>query len=437
MKKILSLILCFCVVMSLFTFVSISANAADGDYEYSLLSDGTVQIIKYNGSEASLVIPSKLNNCTVTSIGDSAFANISSIKSITIPDTVTHIGYSAFAYTGFYNTEANWENSVLYIGKFVIDTKNTIAKNYTVKAGTAVIADQAFSSSPIETITIPDSIITIGMQAFRYCNSLKKVTIPEKVTFIGKNAFDFCRVLTEINVVANNKAFCDVDGVLFNKDKTELIKFPEGSEKTSYTVPHSVKTIDGEALYLAGKLKSVKLSSNVSTINKFSTDSLAFKDTVTLFVEKGSLAESYARVNNLKYQNWVATDHKVVVKNKKNATCFAKGRTGDKVCSECGFVIEKSKVTDKSKLTASAFSAKGAKGILTVKYKKVAGANGYQVKYKAGKKTVTKTYNSAKGAKKVFKNLKKGNYTVQLRAFAKQGKKNVYSNWAKRTVKVK
>lgn len=437
MKKFISLVLSFCVVMSLFTFVSISANAA-GDYAYSQLDDGTIQIDGYSGSDSALVIPSKIEERTVTSIGNSAFANKSSIKSVTIPDTVTHIGVSAFSYSAYYNDKSNWESGVLYIGKFLIDTKSSdIAKDYTVKDGTTVIADQAFSYTKIETVSLPKTLVTVGTQAFRYCSSLKNVTIPEKVTFIGKNVFDSCKVLTEIKVDANNKAYCDVDGVLFNKAKTELIKFPEGSEKTTYTVPHSVKTIDGEALYLSSKLESVKLSSNVSTINKYSSDAAGFKEGVTLFVEKGSYAESYARVNNLKYQNWVATDHKVVVKNQKNATCFAKGYTGDKVCSECGYVLEKGKNIAKLKLTAAAFTAKGNKGKLTVTYKKVTGAKGYQVRYKIGKKTVTKTYNKAKGAKKIIKNLKKGKYTVQLRAFTKQGKNKVYSNWAKRTVKVK
>lgn len=129
--------------------------------------------------------------------------------------------------------------------------------------------------------------------------------------------------------------------------------------------------------------------------------------------------------------------HSIVTKNAKKATCFATGYTGDKVCKVCGNITEKGKKIAKLKLKTPVVSISGGKRKITVKYKKVSGSSGYQIKYKIGKKTVTKTYNSSKAATKVFKKLKAGKYTVQICSFVKQGKKVVYSNWIKKTVKVK
>lgn len=456
------------------------------------------------------------------------------MNKITLSDNVTSIALGAFTDTGYYKNESNWDNGVLYIGKYLIEANSGIPNNYEIKAGTRVIAEGAFSGNDslksvtipngvitidreafnhcvnIEKITLPDSVQNIGVRAFTYNTKLneinipnavtkigynfisgtayynnkenwendslyidnclikvkaaktetfeikegtrviadeafygidfvKKITVPKSVTSIGIAPFVYCENLAEIKVDAENKAYCDINGVLYNKNKTELIDYPNGRTETSYTLPHSVKKLGDFAFYFKEYFE-VKLSNNVTSIVGMQ-DAMyfppSFNDTVTLYVEKGSYAENFAKFYNLEYKNWVSPEHKYVIKNKKAATCFAKGYTGDKACSECGYIIEKGKDIAKLKLNTSAFTAKGTKRKLTVSYKKVAGAKGYQVKYKIGKKTVTKTYNSAKAAKKVFKNLKKGKYTVQFRAFTKQGKSKIYSNWTKRTVKVK
>ncbi len=130
--------------------------------------------------------------------------------------------------------------------------------------------------------------------------------------------------------------------------------------------------------------------------------------------------------------------HTPKVVNKKSATYFANGYTGDNICSTCNTVLSKGKTIAKLKLKTPTVKLTGGKQKLTVKYTNVTGATGFQVKYKIGKKTVTKTYSTKKSATKAIKKLAKGTYKVQVRAFVKSGTKTAYSAWTKvAKVKVK
>lgn len=133
-------------------------------------------------------------------------------------------------------------------------------------------------------------------------------------------------------------------------------------------------------------------------------------------------------------------EHSVtVIKNKKTATYFEKGYTGDKICKDCGATVSKGKTVALLTLNAPKVSVSAGKAYLKVTYKKATGAKGYQVKYIIGKKTVVKTYKSSKAAVKKYTKLKKGTYKVYVRSFViKKGYTTVYSNWSKvKTAKVK
>ena len=138
---------------------------------------------------------------SATSIGGGAFASCSALTSITIPDSVTSIGRDAFFGTAYYNDEQNWENSVLYIGKYLIEASRDLSGNYTIKGGTVLIADGAVAGCfDLTSVTIPDSVTSIGEDAFYWCKNLTNVTIPNSVTSIGSGAFAYCESLTSITI---------------------------------------------------------------------------------------------------------------------------------------------------------------------------------------------------------------------------------------------
>ena len=145
---------------------------------------------------------------SVTSIGWIAFEDCTGLTSVTIPDSVTSIGGDAFYTTGYYNNESNWENDVLYIGNYLIEAKNSISGSYVIKSGTVCIVRVAFSGcTGLTSVTIPDSVTSIGIKAFAGCTGLTSVTIPDSVTSIGERAFEGCNKLPyDLQVLGKSKS---------------------------------------------------------------------------------------------------------------------------------------------------------------------------------------------------------------------------------------
>ena len=109
------------------------------------------------------------------------------------------------------------------------------------------------------------SVTSIGENAFAYCRSLTSITIPESVTSIGSWAFDDCNSLTSIDVASNNNNYTSIDGVLFSKDKTILIRCPEG-KATSYTIPDGVTEIGEGAFWACRDFTSITIPESVTEI---------------------------------------------------------------------------------------------------------------------------------------------------------------------------
>ena len=147
----------------------------------------------------------------------------------------------------------------------------------------------------LTSVEISDSVTSIGRYAFWNCTHLTSVEIPNSVTSIGDHAFRNCSSLTDINVDSNNADYSSMDGVLFNKDKTELICYPIGKTNTSYTIPNSVTSIGDCAFRNCTSLTSVTIPDSVTSIGYFafegctSLTSVTIPDSVTII---GSLAFS-------------------------------------------------------------------------------------------------------------------------------------------------
>ena len=161
---------------------------------------------------------------------------------------------------------------------------------YEIENGKVTITDCDTSLSG--DIVLPSKIegkpvTSIGDDAFYKCSSLTSITIPNSVTSIGFRAFDNCDKLNQINVDTANTVYSSVNGVLFNKDKTELIRYPAGKTDTSYSIPNSVTRIGYGAFEYCRSLTSITIPDSVTSIGWYtfsdcsSLTSITIPDSVT------------------------------------------------------------------------------------------------------------------------------------------------------------
>lgn len=203
----------------------------------------------------------------VESIDTFAFSGCKKLTDVTLPDSVTSIGDNAFQNTGLYDlyNHTGWE--VCYIGSHLIAANQSISGTCTVKRGTKTIAGRAFDScSDLESIIIPDSVVSIGNHAFFSCSSLKSITIPKNVTSIGDEVFYNCFDLASINVDSDNLAYCSEGGVLYNKEKTEIIRYPKEKSGALFAIPDGVTSISVGAFADCANLISVTIPDSVVSI---------------------------------------------------------------------------------------------------------------------------------------------------------------------------
>ncbi len=266
---------------------------------------------------------------SVTTIGASAFSKCSSLSSVTIPDSVTDIGNSAFRdCSGLTSvkigkavetigedaflccsslTAVTISNSVTTIGNYAFSrcsslTTVTIPKSVTT-LGNGVFSDciglnavmisdigawcavsfVGTSSNPlyyahnlylngelVTELTIPDSVKTIGNNAFCYCTGLTSVTIPDSVTTIGASAFSECSGLTSVTIP---------DSVT----SIGASAFSECSGLTSVTIPDSVTSIGNYAFYNCSSLTSVTIPDSVTSIGNYAFYNCSSLTSVTIF----------------------------------------------------------------------------------------------------------------------------------------------------------
>ena len=220
---------------------TVTVAAATNTFDFNLTT-GT--ITKYNGTDTVVVIPSKINGVTVTTIGTDAFLGLN-ITSVTIPANVTEIGSNAFAgctNLTIVNYAGDWSNLTIQSGNPAVqdaanaplfdfefippDNTAVIVTNYKYNGAAAdvtipsryqgkpvtMIGHAAFFNSAVTSVTIPDSVTSISDEAFINCPKLTNISIPNSVTYIGFSAFSSCTSLKSITLPSS---LSFISGALF------------------------------------------------------------------------------------------------------------------------------------------------------------------------------------------------------------------------------
>ena len=240
-------------------------------YMVTSTANHTAAVIDYdweNYSWTELTIPSKINfsgeEFTITEIGAYAFQWAAALQRLTLPSTLTGIGDCAFMYCQSF-TEMVIPEGVTYIGTYAFYMCVSMEK-VNVPEGVTTINECTFANcTGLTEISIPESVTTYDLDAFYHCNALKSFTVGKNVTTIVNNPWGDCWDMKKINVNSENPAYCDVDGVVFSKDKSTLVAYSDGHGR-SYAVPEGTVEIGPYAFYYAENLASVTLPESLTAI---------------------------------------------------------------------------------------------------------------------------------------------------------------------------
>lgn len=262
MKKVISLLMSFVMLLSVASSVSVSAFADESETPHSF----SVQC------------------------GDNAYFNYDlATETVSITGTGDMWAHALFyrEFPRFYSdgerVDGNWRQPYY---KYV--------KSIVIGDGITKIHNQEFSGyESVTSVSIADSVKEICYDSFRYCSSLKKIKLPKNLEIIGHDAFNNCTSLEEItipasvyfidrvpfrgseniksyNVDSSNKNFTSVNGVLYNKQKTTIVRYPSSSTVTEFTIGKDVKEIYDGAFEGSKNIKKFKVekgNTNFVTVN--------------------------------------------------------------------------------------------------------------------------------------------------------------------------
>lgn len=207
----------------------------------------------------------------ITEIGWASFSGANKITGVEIPNSVTLIADKAFQYCKSL-TSIKIPGSVKKIGNYWDNVNGQVfngcsnLKEVIFEEGIEEITGRAFDScSKVEEWNLPKSLKRIGQWAFSSIG-VEEFNIPENVENIA-DGFIGSSKLIKINVNPNNKYFTSIDGVLFDKDVTKLLKFPNAKQEENYTVPGTVKTINSYAFQSCNKIVKLIIGDSVENIN--------------------------------------------------------------------------------------------------------------------------------------------------------------------------
>ena len=266
LRHILGLLMAICLLAGLLPVTAMAAEDPGVVYDYRFVTEDTIEIMGYNGTETDLVIPSKINGYTVVGIGDLNLPPYydNTVETVIVPDTVKYI--ERFAY---YPSTAPVVN----------------LKKVTLPEGLETIGDNAFASAlDLSEINLPSTLKSIGESAFKNCK-VDNFTIPAGVEYIGANAFLGTEMVYNLMervwdggdpfIVIGGELVCYFgddpvvtvpDGVRGIATDAFSLARTEGCKVTSVTLPDSVEYIAESAFGAQSELTTVNFGSGLKEI---------------------------------------------------------------------------------------------------------------------------------------------------------------------------
>ena len=320
MKKIILIAFVLCALM--FAFTSCIPGKPEFTFELRDADSYTVSVANANNAR-KIVIPDTYNGKPVTAIKQYGFADIKTVRSIVVPDSIDYIGSGAFAncirleevvlgksvktlngikvlgtpeegfsaVMGIDQTSENTVTDMVYIlmssiegmfpncGKLVsieVSAENenykSVDGNLYTKDGTILI--KYCSGKKDKSFTIPDGVTKFFRSTFENSKRLEKIVLPNSLEeykgdndytwILGGTCFSELPSLEEIVVSESNPNYKVLNGNLYTKDGTILIKYCSGKKDKNFTIPDGVEAIDVWAFYHAYNLSIVTVSSSVN-----------------------------------------------------------------------------------------------------------------------------------------------------------------------------
>jgi len=321
LKKVSALTLSLCVLMTSSAFVSAEDNSSCGEGLSWRLENGTLYIegsgdmydyyydsppwASWHEGITDIIIKDG-----VTGIGAEAFDRCHGLLSVSIPQSVSSIGEAAF-----YECEKLESVKIPEGVKRIRERtfKDCLGlKSVYLPQGLEAIDMSAFEGcGELEGIDLPRSIEGVGDLAFYGCKNIREIAVPDSTVKLGyfafgetgierviippslmliDSSFGGCDSLGEITVNENNPYFSSEDGVLYNKDKTEIVKFPAAKDAVEYTVPRGVSSVSDLAFAGCKGIKTLTVPDGVTSIG-----SRAFADSG---IESAEIADSVTSIGD-------------------------------------------------------------------------------------------------------------------------------------------